>query len=435
MNSWQHRLLWISLITLFVGIPLSKALSSIGVGLLCLSALFLGLQNGFPKLEKRFMPLLGLSVLIIFYLISCTYSSSISEGLDEVFRQHAFLSIPLSFLVLRNWIQPRLPQLIHFFIGACTFHCLVTIGLFVLPESIVTEIVDQIPLLQPYPELTDRLKFGLCTPFLERLNLAYLIGFAILFLLYEGMQSGWRWQATIQTIILVITFVLIGARGAQLAFLFAFGIGGLSYVVNWIKSLNLPPEEYRQRLTSAITILIIGIFVTPYIAYKTVPAVKKRYDQMQWELRLIENGDYKKEAYQYFTSLTRIRAWQNAITVIKNNPILGVGIGDYNTSLEAANHKYNDRVPVHNQNFFLYVWGASGILALVAFLIGIWRYTRSFWIHQLNPIRHLALAYICFIIISCLIDAFLKYHIGSISVTLFLSSMFLLNLPIRTSED
>jgi len=228
---------------------------------------------------------------------------------------------------------------------------------------------------------------------------------------------------------------LIGARGAQLSFLGGLGIGAISYLVDQLRSLQLPTEEYRQRLTSSITILIIAMLVAPYIAYKTVPAVKKRYDQMQWELRLIENGDYKKEAYEYFTSLTRIRAWQNAISIIQESPILGVGIGDYDQAMINANQAYGDKVPTHNQNFFLYVWGASGVMALAALILGLWFYIRSFWKYTKQPVRHLAIAYIIFVIISCLIDAFLKYHIGSIGVMMFLSTMFLMNFSLGNKES
>ncbi len=354
-----------------------------------------------------------------------------ASGLEEALRQHVFITIPLCFWACSEWFRPRLGTMMKIFIGVCTFHSLITLILFVVPESMASDLVGQFSMLQPYPDWTDRLKFGLYTPFLERLNLAYLLGFGLLYLIYDSLRHAWTWLNVVQGIILLIAFLLIGARGAQLALLGGLGIGALSYLIDKLKSLNLPKEKYLERLTSAITILIIGLIATPYITYKTVPAVQKRYDQMQWELRLINNGDYLQEEYQYFTSLTRIRAWQNAGTIIRENPILGVGIGDYDNALLEANMKYDDKVPVHNQNFFFYLCGAVGVLGLLTMLWGLWQYTRSYWGGERRPIRHLALAYVVFICISCMVDAFLKYHIGSVSVMLFLSVLFLLNQPDR----
>ena len=74
MNPWQNRLLWLSTIALFAGIPLSKAVSSIGLGLLGISALILVIQKGFPKPVKKYTSLLGLGIFPFFYLISCLYS-------------------------------------------------------------------------------------------------------------------------------------------------------------------------------------------------------------------------------------------------------------------------------------------------------------------------------------------------------------------------
>jgi len=433
MNPWLQRLYWISAIALFAGLPISKALTSIGIGMLGVCALIEVFQH--KRTFKSHLPILGFGMLLCFYFISALYSNSIGKGLQETFRQHAFLSVPLCFWALSDWLTPRLTKLIQVFIGAAIFHSVLTIGFFLLPEPTVVTITDSVPLLMDYEVLTDRLKFGLYTPLLDRLNFAYLIGFGLLYLTYDFIQNGLAGLKVIQGLILLVTFALIGARGAQLALLIAVGIGIMSYFVAYLKSLNLETEVYNQRLTALLAILLIGIIAGPYLAYKTIPAVQKRYDQLEWEMRLIDNGDYLNEEYQYFTSLTRIRSWNNGWDIIKENALFGVGIGDYRKSLQEKNASYNDKVPVHNQNFFLYIWGSGGILALISFMVALFTYIRSFWKGDRYVIRHLVIAYVIFIVISCMIDAFLKYHIGSISVMTFMASLFLFSKSSQSLEN
>jgi len=433
MNPWLQRLYWTSAIVLFAGLPISKALSSIGIGLVGLCAVIELFRN--PKSIKTHLPILGFGVLLVWYSISAFYSESFLEGLHQAFRQHAFLSVPLCFWALSDWLSSRLPKLIDLFIGSVVFHCLLTLVFFGLTETTVASIAETIPLLKDYEILTDRLKFGLYTPLLDRLHFAYLIGFGILYLSYDLIHHGTKAIKIIQGLILLLSFALIGARGAQLSLLIALGIGGLSYAIAYLKRLNLSPEIYQQRQTAAVVTLLIVVLTTPYLAYKTIPAVQKRYDQLEWEMRLIDNGDYLKEEYQYFTSLTRIRSWKNGWNIIKEHSVLGVGIGDYRGALEQKNAEYADKVPVHNQNFFLYIWGAAGIFSLLCFVGAIWVYTRSFWKGKQHSFRHLALAYMIFVIVSCMIDAFLKYHIGSISVMTFLATLFLISKSGKTVAD
>lgn len=426
MNPWLNRFYWLSSIALFIGFPTSKALISIGIGLLGICAIIEVFQ--IEKGRPTYMPILWFGLLFLLHLSSTVYSDPVSNGLDETLRQHAFMSIPLCFWLLSDWLAPRIKLLIHLFIGACVFHGLLTMGLYLLPEATVASFVESVGIFRDYPDVVDRLKFGLYTPLIDRLNFAYLIGFGLLYLIYETIVLGILWKNMIAGGILLLVFMLIGARGAQIAFLIALGIGGISLLIARLKAMKLSKEVYQQRLTAFIVMILIGLTLSPYIAYKTIPAVQKRYDQMQWELRLINNGDYVKEEYQYFSTLTRIRSWSNATDIIQDHPFLGVGIGDYKDALIDSNVVYNDKVPAHNQNFFLYIWGASGIAALLGLLYALWRYTRSFWKSPSHHIRHLTLAYVSFIVISCMLDAFLKYHIGSISVMTMLSALYLIHL-------
>lgn len=176
-----------------------------------------------------------------------------------------------------------------------------------------------------------------------------------------------------------------------------------------------------------IALIIAITIVLPIFAYKNIPAIQKRYDQMTWELKHIQSGDYLEMDYENFTTLTRLRALQNAWQLVRDNPFLGVGIGDFNDSMNVANEKFHDRVPVHNQNFFLYLWAAGGIVCLMAFILSLGNYLVNIWRFTDYKVKCFVLSYIIFVISCSMIDVIWIFQIGNLSLPLFLCSIFLIS--------
>ena len=76
--------------------------------------------------------------------------------------------------------------------------------------------------------------------------------------------------------------------------------------------------------------------------------------------------EFKVEVTEHIN--TRVVIWINTLHIIKENPILGVGIGDINQKLEAEYKKNNIEFDFGTHNQYLYAWVTAGILGLIALL-------------------------------------------------------------------
>ena len=141
---------------------------------------------------------------------------------------------------------------------------------------------------------------------------------------------------------------------------------------------------------------------------------------MFWELEVIRTEEYKKFDYNYFTTLTRIKSVQNSWHLIRNHLVFGVGIGDVRDQLMRVYDSKSPDIPAHNQNYFLYIWLAAGLPALLSFVIFLWLWFRQILGSQSRFIKSFALSYGIFLVLILMLDALLKYHIGIFSTTLFL---------------
>lgn len=108
----------------------------------------------------------------------------------------------------------------------------------------------------------------------------------------------------------------------------------------------------------------------------------------------------------------RIQTWQQSLEIIKANPILGVGLGNYSLSIKPS---ANYREPIYSHNTFLDIAAETGIfnafIWLILFLFAIISFTRDFL--SKNSFVHLGLAaaLISFSIHSLFETAIFSVHI------------------------
>lgn len=362
--------------------------------------------------------------------ISLIYSANINQGLKILGSQFKFLAIPLIFLVHRYGIRGRIEQYFQLFITATSFAAFITFLFYLMPNDLVQKIAETIPSLKDYVLHEKTLAFGAYSPFTERLQFSYLIGVAIfcqLWLLFKKTQRTKLFEGINKIGILFVTLLILGARGAQISFLLAsivWLIGGFLYFIH---------PRIIQKFNALFSYAVLGLslvfflIVAPFIAYKNVPAVKVRYDQMRWEIGTFQDGTYGRYDYTHFTSIRRLLSWENSWTIIKNNPILGVGIGDYQTEMEVEYVKDKLDFPVNTQSQFLYYWTVSGVIGLLSllFLLG---YTTFYFLHKSTiPLKLLGLSFLIFYSLLFLFDAPLNFQVGSMTFLTFFSLLVILN--------
>lgn len=410
-----------------IGLPFSKALVSIAFVGLTLVSIYTFFKNkpSFPNSILWFLPI-GLFATMA---ISLGYSSDFNQGLKILGSQLKFLAIPFIFLVHRDGIKGKMEQYFQLFVTATSFAAFITFLFFLLPSDWVQKIAETIPLLKDYVVREKALAFGVYSPFTERLQFSYLIGVAIfcqLWLLFKRPKRKKLFEGINKIAILFVTLLILGARGAQISFLLAsiiWLIGGYFYLIH--PSII---QKFHVLFSYAILSLSLLFFliIAPFIAYKNIPAVKVRYDQMQWEIDTFHNGTYLNYDYTHFTSIRRLLSWRNSWEIIQDNPILGVGIGDYQVEMKKEYAKDKLGFPVNTQSQFLYYWTASGILGLLSllFLLG---YTIIYFLRKsIIPLKLLSLSFLTFYCLLFLFDAPLNFQVGSMTFLTFFSFLAVL---------
>jgi len=368
-------------------------------------------------------------VLFVSFLISLFYTNDFAKGLDILFSQIEFLAIPFIFLVNQSAIKERFTAYINLLIGATTIAAFITFLLFLLPTNITQTIVASIPLLKTYVVHEKALAFGVYSPFTERLQFSYLIGVAIFLQLWlffkRYMVYGTRSRESgimdkLKLLILIGTLLILGARGAQLSFLVAsiiWIIGGYFYLIH-------PKVSKKVNAFFAYIILIFGLafflIIAPFFAYQKIPAVKVRYDQMRWEIGTFQDGTFSNYEYTHFTSIRRLLSWKNSWAIIQENPILGVGIGDYKAAMEAEYAKDKLGFPVNTQSQFLYYWTASGLLSIFIFLSFLGYSFLVFFRQKDYWLKLLGTSFLVFYVALFLFDAPLNFQVGAMTfLTIF----------------
>jgi len=415
MNIHQsyQRLCNVLFFILFASFPFSKFLISISVvGLLLLGGYTL-LKGDFLRDQKVIRSYLPLMAVYLILIISLSHSQNIDTGLQELLIQNGLLTIPIIALLHWSVLRVRLHLFLSVLVLSTICASVITLLFFILPVDDARTIVQNLVFLQEYPEVINKTQFGLYSPFIDRLHFAYIIGFSLLYSIYMLLDQGGRWHLCASALLLVTT-MLLGARGAQVALLFAF----LPFLMYVLKSKFFRSSRLLE--IKSLLVVVVFLFGVPCVIYLTVPAIQKRYDQMHWELALIAKDEYKKFEYQHFTTLTRLKSFQNSWKVIAKNPIFGVGIGDVKSELAVIYKRHSPDIPIHNQNYLLYVWMAGGVFALFAFLVFIGQWLSQMLVHANLLISAFGLSYGIFVFVILMIDVVMKYHTGVFSIPLFM---------------
>ncbi len=134
---------------------------------------------------------------------------------------------------------------------------------------------------------------------------------------------------------------------------------------------------YKHKKYMILTGLLACLFISPILAIKIVPSFKNKIAYANWDLKSYFNN----QGVGYSDS-ERILSYKAGWVLIKQNPLLGTGIGDLrqcmkDTYLEELNHK-GDKYP-HNEYLFHFTgMGVVGLLLLmITLLFPIWYYRKE----------------------------------------------------------
>ncbi|MEM9887313.1 MAG: O-antigen ligase family protein [Bacteroidota bacterium] len=415
---------------LFVGLPISKGVASVAVGGLLVLSVVQIIRFGLPKIQvsdwRFWMPLLLLFLLIISYF----RSEDSSTAWKVLYRENTLLVIPLALAVFKELFQKQFRLYFQLFIIATSFCSLLTLFFFFLPSQTSLSITQKLTFLQDYVLHEKEYAFGTYSPFIDRLHFSYLLGTALFIQLWAlfSRQIKSHLPAFILLMINLFCLLILGGRGAQLGFLLSTAVW---LVFIYRQFLQIPLMERFGRI-AAYTLLVLGLLVgialMPYLAYRNIPAVQDRYTQLRWEIGTVQDDTYQKYPYEHFTSLRRLMSWKYTWEIIRRHPILGIGLGDHNTTLRKYYERDQLRIPINSHQQYLYYWAVAGILGFLLFLLLLWQFLRSSFQEKVWNHQALMLSFIAFYSIVFLLDSPLIYQTGSLAFWVFFLALVALKI-------
>lgn len=203
------------------------------------------------------------------------------------------------------------------------------------------------------------------------IHVAYLtmmVTMCLLYLIYDLFYSRKMdpqpWALTTAMLLLCLFTVLLDSRTAFFTMLLA----GLTFFIVTIISLN----KVRNNLFPLL--LFLALFGT---GYYMLSRVHNRMAELQNVVKTINMGEETSQQTEedYGNAGVRPVLWKNAIAVISENTILGVGCGDLKDALKLQYEKSNFETGVkfnlnpHNQYLHTTVGtGVVGLILLIAML-------------------------------------------------------------------
>ncbi|MGE5606210.1 MAG: O-antigen ligase family protein [Bacteroidota bacterium] len=312
-----------------LGLFTSKALTSISGVLIC----FIGLLQMVIMVIIKENPLIrvtdkSLNLPILFFTFALIMAV-IEHPDSEAFSQ----------------IQKHLLLFLFFFITVSNLNNLKQVKKSILIATISMSIAAVYGFYQHYPQKITRIG-SFSFPLAFGCLLAIFIVFLLVYVFWGKINTGLRISLLTGVTFLGLNLLLTQARGAWLALL-----GGI-FTLAWLKSKKV-----------LVILLIIGL-----ISYLFLP-------QMYLD-RFKSSFDVKQD----HSNLTRIALWKSAISMYRDHPINGVGLGRFSEEYET---NYNQPYPVsttcHAHNNILQFMAEAGTLGLVGFIwlmvaIVIWLY-------------------------------------------------------------
>jgi O-antigen ligase len=351
------------------GIAFSVPFRAIYNSLFCIALLLFWLLFMSKKIEVARIRIIGAaSTLFLIALAGMLYTQNIDEGLFRLQQKSLLLILPLVVGTITLEWQPDLKRILSVFVVAivvASLACLLAAFVFYLQQGSTAHFFSHGLLEFDWVDLYPYILAILCLVAVLVLAEAMLGRLELHpFLLMPGV--------TIVLIFFLSVFIfLLSVKQIILAFLI--------FVVVYAVRLN-------RKLSLALLVASVAIFSASAFL---IPTLKARIHEVILEQEKENPLDLEPEKATPLNGVALRRAlWVCAIDAIKSNPLLGVGTGDGQDSLQAAYakrefflaSKYN-RFNAHNQYLQTLVnFGILGLMVWLTSLVWLVRKFRNNWV-------------------------------------------------------
>ncbi len=321
------------------GLPLSRGAISIGTALLLIFWILEGdYKNKYNKIKSSKVHLFIL-LFIAYLFLSFLWSDNLNRAFKNILNYVYYF--PHVFILFTSLQKKYIPMILSAFLAGIFLSEIISYGIFF--EWWHKEGVSP---TNP-------------SPYMHHISYSIFLAFASLLILNRiFLEQG---SKIIKTILWLFFFTVTtnlfinGGRTGQLAFSISIFLLIFLHIKFSLKN---------------ILISIITVFSLLIVAYLISPVFKNKVNLIQTDLITIKQSD------NYDTSIGgRIAMQKVAISIIKENPIFGVGIGDDTKSVFAKTQEkgfekftfINRYTHLHNQYLQTLVQG--GLIALILLLL------------------------------------------------------------------
>ena len=347
-------------------------------------------------------------IIFALYLITIFYSNDLSRAWFAVQMKLPFLILPIVFYSTPKVTSRDLKNVLALFIIT----------------TVVVSVVALIEFYQDQSGITESLKAGgsMILP-ISHPRFSLLVAIALLSSIYLFIQKHtvwFKWEQAIWLLLATFLFIFLHILAVRSG-LFSFYIASfLLILVSLIKNRKQP----------VLIGLIAIILCAPILSYLFIPTFKNKINYMQYDLEMLFN---KRNIDMPLSDSDRVISILSGIESMKQNPIIGIGIGDINQTTKAI---YEEKFPLrkdriklpHNQ--FIYVGVFSGILGLLLFLYFIFFPFFQSTTYN-NPIYF---GILVILISSFLVEATLETQLGTTIFTFFVMLSQRLSMVKSSSE-
>ena len=384
LKYYQGRTLLILLIIIF-GFISSKALISIGIGLLILNLLASFKEHKFIFVKKSALAILAGVLFFLAFLLMSPFAQNYEEALHQLWTKLPWLIIPFSIAALE---KPE-ANFIDFFVAFLVLLINVS-GLIVLINyySNYSFYTEQIAIAKNIPTPLNHIRYSLMVAFSGIASIYYFASNTTRISAYDRIFFGFS------SLFLFIFLHILSVRSGLIAY-----YGAAFYLMVYF--------SVQLKKWWLIPIVLLILLAMPYFAYHNVKSFHNKVDYMMYDFEQMRNHDIGHNS-----DSRRLQSLQIGWALIKEKPFLGHGVGHVEHATAAyyeANfpevEAYNRKVP-HNQFVFSSV--EMGIVGLLLLLLSLAIPIQSVGLFK-DPL-YLSLAII--ILLSCLVENTFESQVG-----------------------
>lgn len=345
MKTFDRTFYYSALVFAFT-LPLSRA--AVSFFILWFVVLFL-VRRDFRtswKMIKSNRALQAMGLFIAFMFASLLWSEDTHETLNQIRLYSYWIIVPILAVTLKKeW----LPNIITAFLSGMFISEIIAYGIYFEWWTYKNSIPD-------------------CpSPFMTHIHYSIFLATTSILLLSRLLSDRYTWQSKLPMLLFFLTstgnLMLSGGRTGQLALLVAIAVAVIIHYRLTIKSFFI--------FVTLSTILFVG-------AYTTLNLFQKRADMAISDVKQFQEGN--------FDTSWGLRAafWVVTYDIVREHPLIGIGIGDYKEAaaetLAKNNHGFSPATvefcsTMHYHNQYLMILAQTG---LIGFALMLWMLIELF---------------------------------------------------------